>query len=190
MKLRVLLFLVAFLIFLVDFSFAQTSNTNEGFLERFYRQEEAQGRGGWGIVLDVLNIILTLAIVIVVVYVALRFLKKAIGTPVDDFGVIEIMASKGITQGIAIYIVRIGKDYYVMSSGEKGLNLITKIEDRELINLLNVEKSKQASVVKHDFIDTFLSLFKKQSGDQSKADLAKGRIEFLRKQKDKLKSLE
>lgn len=188
------IFLVSvLLVFVSGFLFAQETNTNAGFLDRYYQQDQLQNNRGIGnVIIDILNIILTLVIVLAIVYVAVKFLKKATGSPVDDYGVIEIMASKTITQGIAIFIVRIGKDYYVMSSGEKGLNLITKLEDKELINILNVEKSKDASKVKEDFIDVILSFFKKKEKDESgiKKDFSNERIEFLRKQKDKFKEWE
>lgn len=184
-----------FLVIFTFLSFSQETNTNEGFLDRFYQQEEARGGGFWNVLIDILNILLTLLIIVAIVYVALRFIKKATGSPVDDFGVIEIMASKVISQGLAIYIIRIGKDYYVMSSGEKGLNVITKLEDKELINILNVEKSKQASELKEDFIDAFLSLFKKKKEDDNtisgdKFNLTESRFDFLKKQRKKLKEWE
>lgn len=188
----VLVFLVVFVLF----SFGQETNTNEGFLDRFYQQEESRGGSFWNVIIDILNIILTLFIIVAIVYVALRFIKKATGSPVDDFGVIEIMASKVISQGIAIYIIRIGKEYYVMSSGEKGLSVITKLEDKELINILNVEKSKQASELKEDVIDAFLSIFrKKREGENTisrgdKSDLTESRFDFLKKQRKKLKEWE
>lgn len=183
-------FLVCVLIALSLVSFAQTPSSNEGFLDRFYRQDEMrETRSWWSILFDILNIVVTLGVIVLIVYLVLKFLKKTVGAPVDDFGVIEIMASKGITQGIAIYIVRIGKDYYVMSSGDRGLNLIAKIEDKELIDILNVEKSNQARSVKEDFVDTLLSLFRKKGEKQSKA-LSQGRLEFLRNQRDKLRNLE
>lgn len=185
-------FLILFLLILISLPmFAQTTNTNEeGFLDRFYRQEEEQGgRSFWWIIVDILNILLTLAIVIVILYVALRFLKKATGSPVDDFGVIEIMASKGIAQGISIYIIRIGKDYYVMSSGDRGLNLITKIEDKELIDILNTEKSKQAGILKQDFIDTIISLFRKKK-EETRSIISEDRINFLKNQKNRIKNWE
>ncbi|MCX8028842.1 MAG: hypothetical protein N2712_02485 [Brevinematales bacterium] len=188
---NVWIFRLLILIFIVSsvfsFVFAQETNTNGGFLDRFYKQEEEGGRSFWWVIVDILNILLTLAIVIAIVYVSLRFLKKATGSPVDDFGVIEIMASKGISQGVAIYIIRIGKDYYVMSSGERGLNLITKIEDKELVNILNLEKSKQASSVKEDFLDTIVSLFKKKKEDTKTTD---DRISFIKNQKDRIKNWE
>ncbi len=184
------LVILVFLIFLCFLSFAQTTNTDEGFLDRFYNQEQVQDRGIWGIVLDIFNVLLAIVIILGIVYFALRFLRKALGAPIDDFGVIEIMASKGVSQGIAIYIIRIGKDYYVMSSGDKGLNLITKIEDKELINILNVEKSKQASKLKEDFIDTFLSIFKKKQQDTFRSEISESRIDFIKNQKSKIRDWE
>lgn len=191
---RKVVWILIFLVFFMFLSFPQETNTNEGFLDRFYQQEEARGGGFWSVLIDIVNILLTLLIIVAIVYVALKFIKKATGAPVDDFGVIEIMASKVISQGLAIYIIRIGKDYYVMSSGEKGLSVITKLEDKELINLLNVEKSKQASELKEDFIDAFLSLFKKKGegnvSDGDKLKLTESRFDFLRNQKKKLKEWE
>lgn len=185
------IFVIVVIFVILSSVFAQTTNTNEGFLDRFYNQQQDVGRGFWGIVIDILNIVLTLAIVVVIVYIAVRLLKKFSGSPVDDFGVIEIMASKGIAQGIAIYIIRIGKDYYVMSTGDRGLNLLTKIEDKELINILNVEKSKHANEIKEDFIDAFLSLFRKKSKDEIVGEnISDERINFLKQQKKKLKEWE
>jgi len=134
-----------------------------------------------------------LVIVVAIVYVSLRFVKKSVGAPVDDYGIIEVMASKALTQGVFLYIVRIGKDYFVMSSGDRGASILTKIEDKELINILNVQKSQDASKVKEDFIDTLLSLFKKKEESNQKfekVDFSSQRIDFIKKQREKLKDWE
>jgi flagellar protein FliO/FliZ len=190
---KVLLVILVVLVF-VSGAFPQEKNTDEGFLDRYYNQETAdQGRGFWGVVVDILNILIALVIVVAIVYVALRFVKKSIGAPVDDYGIIEVMASKALTQGVFLYIVRIGKDYFVMSSGDRGASILTKIEDKELINILNVQKSQDASKVKEDFIDTLLSLFKKKEGSNQKfekVDFSSQRIDFIKKQREKLKDWE
>jgi|GEM_PF-4385944 len=190
-------FILAILIVLsfVSVALPQETNTNSGFLDRYYNQENApQGRGFWGIVVDIINVTITLIIVVAIVYVALIFIKKSVGAPIDDYGVIEIMASKALTQGVSIYIVRIGKDYFVVSSGDRGANILTKIEDKELINILNVQKSQDASKVKKDFIDTLLSFFKKkekeEKGKSDEADFSEQRIDFIKKQREKLKDWE
>jgi flagellar protein FliO/FliZ len=194
MKLAKVLLIILVVLAFVSGAFPQETNTNEGFLDRYYNQETAnQGRGFWGVVVDILNILVTLVIVVAIVYVALRFIKKSVGAPVDDYGIIEVMASKALTQGVFLYIVRIGKDYFVMSSGDRGASILTKIEDKELINILNVQKSQDASKVKEDFIDTLLSLFKKKEESNQKfekVDFSSQRIDFIKKQREKLKDWE
>jgi len=194
MKLAKVLLVILVVLVFVSGAFPQETNTNEGFLDRYYNQETAdQGRGFWGVVVDILNILVTLVIVVAIVYVALRFIKKSVGAPVDDYGIIEVMASKALTQGVFLYIVRIGKDYFVMSSGDRGASILTKIEDKELINILNVQKSQDASKVKEDFIDTLLSLFKKKEESSQKfekVDFSSQRIDFIKKQREKLKDWE
>ncbi|MFN4244909.1 MAG: flagellar biosynthetic protein FliO [Brevinematia bacterium] len=190
MVIRAIIIILLVFLFSPNLFFGQVTNTNEGFLDKFYEREEVESRGFWGIVIDILNVIVAVVIILVIVYIALRFLRKAIGAPVDDFGIIEIMASKAISQGIAIYIIRIGKDYYVMSSGDRGLNLLTKIEDKELINILNIEKSKQANNLKEDFIDTLMSLFRGKTQDKPESKISESRIEFIRNQKNRMKDLE
>lgn len=194
MKLAKVLLVILVVLVFVSGAFPQETNTNEGFLDRYYNQETAnQGRGFWGVVVDILNILVTLVIVVAIVYVALRFIKKSVGAPVDDYGIIEVMASKSLTQGVFLYIVRIGKDYFVMSSGDRGASILTKIEDKELINILNVQKSQDASKIKEDFIDTLLSLFKKKEESSQKfekVDFSSQRIDFIKKQREKLKDWE
>jgi flagellar protein FliO/FliZ len=194
MKLAKVLLVILVVLVFVSGAFPQETNNNEGFLDRYYNQETAdQGRGFWGVVVDILNILVTLVIVVAIVYVALRFIKKSVGAPVDDYGIIEVMASKALTQGVFLYIVRIGKDYFVMSSGDRGASILTKIEDKELINILNVQKSQDASKVKEDFIDTLLSLFKKKEESSQKfekVDFSSQRIDFIKKQREKLKDWE
>jgi len=194
MKLAKVLLVILVVLVFVSGAFPQETNTNEGFLDRYYNQETAnQGRGFWGVVVDILNILVTLVIVVAIVYVALRFIKKSVGAPVDDYGIIEVMASKALTQGVFLYIVRIGKDYFVMSSGDRGASILTKIEDKELINILNVQKSQDARKIKEDFIDTLLSLFKKKEESSQKfekVDFSSQRIDFIKKQREKLKDWE
>ncbi len=194
MKLSRVILVILIIWAFASVAFSQETNTNEGFLDRYYNQEGAnQGRDFWGVVVDILNILVTLVIVVAVVYVALRFIKRSVGTTVDDYGIIEVMASKSLAPGIFLYIVRIGKDYFVMSSGDKGASILTKIEDNELINILNVQKSQDAGKVREDFIDTLLSLFKKRedpSKNFEKVDFSSQRIEFIKKQRERLRDWE
>ncbi|MGB9621447.1 MAG: hypothetical protein ACPL4C_03290, partial [Brevinematia bacterium] len=60
--------LVLIILFLLSgLLYSQETNTNAGFLDRYYQQEQLQtNRGIGGIIIDILNILLTLLIVIAI----------------------------------------------------------------------------------------------------------------------------
>ncbi len=181
-------FLAILFLVLSFYGFGQVTNTNvePGFLDKFYEQEQERLPGG-NVIIDIINIVITLAIIVGVVYLVVVILRRLTRAPLDDLGVIEVMATKGITAGVSIQIIRIGKDYFAISVSDKEVKVIQKIEDKELINILNVEKSKISKEVKNDFIDTILSLFRKEKSNVDVSDISERKLNFMKSQKDRIR---
>ena len=94
------------------------------------------------------RMILVLILVIVAIYALMKFFKKK-STEVkssDDF--LRSVSSLSFGPGISVEIVTLIDKAYVLGVTEKSINLIAEIDDKELIESLNLNHDKKSNVSK------------------------------------------
>ena len=92
--------------------------------------------------------ILVLILVIVAIYALMKFFKKK-STEVkssDDF--LRSVSSLAFGPGKSVEIVTLIDKAYVLGVTEKSINLIAEIDDKELIESLNLNHDKKSNVSK------------------------------------------
>ena len=92
--------------------------------------------------------ILVLILVIVAIYALMKFFKKK-STEVkssDDF--LRSVSSLSFGPGKSVEIVTLIDKAYVLGVTEKSINLIAEIDDKELIESLNLNHDKKSNVSK------------------------------------------
>lgn len=94
------------------------------------------------------RMILVLILVIVAIYALMKFFKKK-STEVkssDDF--LRSVSSLSFGPGKSVEIVTVIDKAYVLGVTEKSINLIAEIDDKELIESLNLNHDKKSNVSK------------------------------------------
>jgi flagellar protein FliO/FliZ len=96
-------------------------------------------------ILGVFRIILTLAVVAVAIYGLVFFIKRASrgGKARDPF--LKILATIPLGANRSAHIISAGSKAWLVGVAEHGINLISEIEDKDLLNTMLMEDSRKSS---------------------------------------------
>ncbi|MGC8769643.1 MAG: flagellar biosynthetic protein FliO [Brevinematia bacterium] len=180
MKKGILLIFYLFLSFSPVFPETNQQTNNKTFLDEFYREEERANQRRvktpnpfW----TTIKILFYLALLGGGGFFLVRWIVKKASIPQsEDTQFVEVILTKMIGMNTYIHIVKIINDYYILSQSNE-VRLIEKIEDKETIDFieLNKEKMKPKEVKFLDILGN-IPAFKKTD-----------KISFLKTQKEKLK---
>ncbi len=126
-----------------------------------------------------------LIIVAGLLYVVLKFIRKKKTPSIEDVDFIQNLASLDLSGGSTLEIVEIGEKIYLLGVGNSSVNLLTEIEDKELIFKL---KSRPTAPKHKSFMSVLGKVFEKK-GQNIKIEPQKGFLGFLKEQKDRLKKM-
>lgn len=134
-------------------------NLNNSAVDKDYKSPSTVGL--------LLKMIFVLIIVIVLIYVVLRFIKKKtnIVKTEDDF--LRRASYINIAPGKTVEVITLIDKAYLIGVTEDNITLLGEIEDKELINAMNVNADKNQNVKKplnfDDVLDIFTAKGKKKS---------------------------
>lgn len=131
-------------------------------------EEGSTGRGLWVFV----RMILVLGLVLGLIYLLYRFLKKNSYIASDDDKFLRRAASISLGPGKSVQIVTLIDKAYLVGVSENSINLISEIDDAELINALNLYADKTQAASKPKNFSEILDLFmpgSSKSGAESNA---------------------
>ncbi len=158
----------------------QNATNDKTFLDDFYREEERESQRRiktpnpfW----TTIKIIFYLGLLGGGGFLLVRWLVKKTSIPESENAeFVEVVLTKMIGMNTYIHIVKIINNYYILSQSNE-VRLIEKIEDKETIDFieLNKDKMKPKEAKFIDFLGNIPS-FKKVN-----------KIDFLKSQKEKLK---
>ncbi|MBO4386567.1 MAG: flagellar biosynthetic protein FliO [Treponema sp.] len=115
----------------------------------------SSGSGLWVFV----RMILVLGLVLGLIYLLYRFLKKNSYIAGDDDKFLRRAASISLGPGKSVQIVTLIDKAYLVGVSENSINLISEIDDAELINALNLYADKTQSASKPKNFSEILDLF-------------------------------
>jgi flagellar protein FliO/FliZ len=138
----------------------------------------------WGI----LRVILTLVLAAVAIYGLVYLIKRVSrgGKTQDPF--LKLLASTPIGTNRSVHIIAAGSRAWLVGSAENGVNLISEIEDKDLLNTMLLEDSRKSATASMDaglFPDFRALLLKLGMKVGAKAP----GTEDIRKRSEKLKGL-
>ena len=134
---------------------------------------------------DVLRMVLVLGAVLGVIYLLFYLLKKA-ARPVKDSGtLIDLLATRNLTNSSAVHLIKVGSQIFLVGAGDAGVRLVSEITDKETLDRIALEKSADAGGSR-SFAEVLRGVFKGESGSSSKGISGKS---FIREQKERLKNL-
>ena len=114
-------------------------------------EEGSTGRGLW--------VFVRMILVLGLIYLLYRFLKKNSYIASDDDKFLRRAASISLGPGKSVQIVTLIDKAYLVGVSENSINLISEIDDAELINALNLYADKTQAASKPKNFSEILDLF-------------------------------
>lgn len=151
--------------------------------------QTASGSGGSSFFL-IIKMIFVLAVVIVMIYGVLWFLKKTNATEKNDDVFLRQVASVNVAPGKSVQVVTLtDKHAFLIGVSDNSVNLISKIDDIELVQAMNLYADRKENTKKPRSFAEVLDLFMPGSSSEDKNvfDGASSRLsELLKKQRNRL----
>ena len=132
----------------------------------------------------ILRTIAVLAIIVIAIFVLFRILLKNKNKIITDSEIIKVLATFPLAANRIIQIVDIGGKILVLGVTDSNINLITTIEDKDIIDNIKLYYSKEKAE-KTGFKDQFLKLLSgkvfNKTGQISYLDNYRKRIKRMKK---------
>ncbi len=126
-----------------------------------------------------IRMLLVLGLVLIFIWFIFKFLRKKTGIAPSDSEFLRRVAALSLGPGKSVQVVTLVDNAYLLGVCENSVNLISKIEDKELINALNLYADKQSQSLKPKNFAEILDLFMPSSEKSKKSvfdDGATGQI--------------
>ena len=127
--------------------------------------------------------VLVLALVAGLIYLVVYFLRRLGKPQVEQNPHLKILASTHLGSGRYVHVVSVGKEAWLIGSGEGGVNHIAAIGDQEAVDAMALDASRKKAEVLEPF--NFKSMLKKFSGGLAARE--QDRLEKMRSRRDKFK---
>lgn len=109
---------------------------------------------------NLLRLLVSLVIVCILAYVVLKFLKKSSLSFSSDSPYLKSVASINIAQGKSIHVITLGEKAYIVGVTDSSINMIGEVEDKTLVDTMNLDAERRSSSPKQDFASMLASVFK------------------------------
>ncbi len=125
-----------------------------------YSDEDAENVKGPNGFLIFLRMILVLAFIVILIYLLFRFMKKSVSPELSrDEKFLRRVASVSVGPGKSVQIVTLWDKAYLVGVSDNNVNLIKELEDKELINAMNLYADKTDKVSRPKSFEEILEIF-------------------------------
>ncbi len=100
-----------------------------------------------------------LIIVCLLAYIVIKFLKKSTTVFGVDDPYLKTVASMNIAQNKSIHVITLGEKAYIIGVSDSSINKIAEVEDKNLIDAMNLEAERKSDIPKKDFSSVFSQFF-------------------------------
>lgn len=147
------------------------------------------------------RIVLILLIVCAGIYGTVYILKKSTKTNVANDPYLKNIATLMLSTNKSVRVISIGSQAFLVGVTDQAISLISEIEDKELIDAMNLEADRNASVPSGSFVSILTSLLPKKvrpviqtpeapsvSNRTQDSTSALATSDFLRKQRERIQN--
>ena len=120
-----------------------------------------------------------------ILYVVLKYIRRKKNPPLAELDFFQSLGSLSLSNGALLEIIEIGDAVYLLGIGSGSVNLLTQIEDKDLILKL---KSRPLAPKHKNFLDILGSVFESR-GKKINPQKQKGFKDLIKEKKDRLKKL-
>lgn len=133
------------------------------------------------------RIILSLAVIAFLAYIVIKIMKKASFFKINDDPYLKEVAVLNLSVNKSVRVITLGDKAYLIGISDSAINKLGEVEDKNLVDAMNLNAVKNSSASKKDFSSIFDSFFpfitrKTQSTSGSNSD-------FLNIQQERLKNI-
>jgi flagellar biogenesis protein FliO len=164
---------------------ANSAETNTKFLQEFYDKDETSSTRPRNAappnpVWTAIKVLLYTGVFGAAAYFIVRFIISKGALPAtEESELVELILTKPLGMGAYVQVIKVGNSYYLISLSSNGVKVMDKIEDKETIDFIELNKEKiKPKQTKFFDILSYLPL-------QKKTD----KMDFLKIQKDRLKKM-
>ncbi|MCL1958320.1 MAG: flagellar biosynthetic protein FliO [Spirochaetes bacterium] len=133
----------------------------------------------------VFRMILVLALAAAAIYGIVLFIKRSSKQTAASDPFLKILASSHLGFNRYVHIASVGSKAWLLGASEGGVNLISEIEDKEIIDTMLLEDSKKSAETQNRFPD-FISIIRRLG---MPAQTRSSGVDEIRKRRERLKGL-
>ena len=122
-------------------------------------QEYTQNQGTQSTFVLFMKMVLSLAVVLGLVYLAVRVLKRGAKISSSDDPFLRHVSHLPLSTNRSVDVVTIMNHAYILGVSDNAVNLIGQIEDEELVNSMNLYADKNDNIKRPRSFDDILSIF-------------------------------
>ncbi len=132
----------------------------------------------------IIRMVLVLGIVVALIYGLYALLRRAGRPKAQPDSPLKLLASAPVGPGRALVLASLGQKAWLLGSTDSSISLIAEIDDKELIDSLELKAQYVQSGGGQDFAGMLMGLLKPKGGASS---TPRRHDDFLSRQRDRLK---
>lgn len=135
-----------------------------------------------------LRMILVLLFIVICMYAVIRFMKNGLEKPESDDPFLRKVSSVSLAPGKTVQVVTLLDKAYLIGVSDSSVNLIGEVQDKELIDAMNLYADKNNSANRPRNFNDILALFMPNSAENKNifSESADKASELLKKQRERL----
>lgn len=145
------------------------------------------------------RIVVILLLVCVGIYGVIYLLKKSTGASAASDPYLRVVSQLPLAPGKSIQVVTIGTQAFIVGVSENGIQYLTELSDKELIDAMNLEADRNPREPIPSFSSLFSRFFPNKSSslgenpesasvDDSNPSSAAGTADFIKRQRERLQN--
>jgi len=133
-----------------------------------------------------IRMLLVLILAAVAIYGVVFFLKRSSKPAIIKDPFLKILASTSLGSSCYAHVVSVGSKAWLLGSGNGGVNLISEITDKDVLDAMFLEESRKTSLTQSGRFPDFVSLLRKLGAPAESRTPA---TDEIRKRRERLKGL-
>jgi flagellar protein FliO/FliZ len=131
---------------------------------------------------DFVRMLLVLAAVVAVIYLIFHLLRRGLRRQLPENEIIRVIGSRSLTGNRSLHLVELGTTVFLLGAAEGGITLISEVKDRETLDMVRLESSRQRQAPQ-GFGQFFQSILKPGAGRASGIEAT---VDFMKRQRQRL----
>jgi len=140
---------------------------------------------------DFVRMILVLGIVIALIYGFFWILKRFSGVKAEGEDAIRLVSTRPLKGDAALHLVEVGHRVFLVGSCGSTVNLVSEIDDKESIDEIHLEASRESEPVSGGFAKLFRDRFggRPSPAPEAPPEESADPADYLKRQRERLKDL-